>query len=289
MSVLSSTRFWHRLSHDRYADRLPHRAIAGDFRPGAQTSGSARPRGLPRASWHDTIGIAWPGVVAAARAEAKRIGAKLLIVDTVGQFAGVRGDAENNAGVAHEAMAPLQEAAAADGLAVVVLRHDRKSGGDVGDSGRGSSAFSGAVDVVLQLSRPEGQSRPGVRVLKSLSRFDETPETLVIELMDAGYVALGDAEAVATQEARAAVLRVAPDNEGAALKEADLLAAAGVKRTVGQEVLRGHLAAELMMRIGGGKRGDPYRYWRPGTASESQAEKLSAATPILQGGRKKRH
>jgi hypothetical protein len=87
-------------------------------------------------------------------------------------------------------MAPLQEAAAGDGLAVVVLRHDRKSGGDVGDSGRGSSAFSGAVDVVLQLSRPEGQSRPGVRALKSLSRFDETPETLVIELTEAGYVAL---------------------------------------------------------------------------------------------------
>jgi hypothetical protein len=231
--------------------------------------------------WHETIGVAWPEIVAAARAEAKRIGAKLLIVDTVGQFSGVRGDAENNAGAAHEAMAPLQEAAAADGLAVVVLRHDRKSGGDVGDSGRGSSAFSGAVDVVLQLSRPEGQSRPGVRVLKSLSRFDETPETLVIELTDSGYVALGDAEAVATQEARGAVLKAAPDNEGAALKEADLLAAAGVKRTVGQEVLREHLAAGLMVRIGGGKRGDPYRYWHPAPGSEGQSVILSAAAPVV--------
>jgi hypothetical protein len=231
--------------------------------------------------WHDTIGVPWPEIVAAARAEAKRIGAKLLIVDTVGQFSGVRGDAENNAGTAHEAMAPLQEAAAADSLAVVVLRHDRKSGGDVGDSGRGSSAFSGAVDVVLQLSRPEGQSRPGVRVLKSLSRFDETPETLVIELTEAGYVALGDAEAVATQEARTAVLKAAPDNEGAALKEAELIAAAGVKRTVGQEVLREHLAAGLMVRIGGGKRGDPYRYWRPATGAEGQAKILSAAAPVV--------
>jgi hypothetical protein len=231
--------------------------------------------------WHDTIGVSWPEIVAAARAEARRIGARLLIVDTVGQFSGVRGDAENNAGAAHEAMAPLQEASSADGLAVVVLRHDRKSGGDVGDSGRGSSAFSGAVDVVLQLSRPEGQSRPGVRVLKSLSRFDETPEILVIELTDAGYVALGDAEAVATQEARLAALKAAPDNEGAALKETDLLAAAGVKRTVGQEVLREHLAAGLMVRIGGGKRGDPYRYWRPAPGTEGQGKILSAADRVV--------
>jgi hypothetical protein len=77
------------------------------------------------------------------------------------------------------------------------------------------------------------------------------------------------------------VLKAAPDNEGAALKEADLLAAAGVKRTVGQEVLREHQAAGLMLRIGGGKRGDPYRYWHPETDSEVQAEILSAAAPVV--------
>lgn len=52
-------------------------------------------------------------------------------------------------------MAPLQDAAHA-GLTVIVCRHERKGGGDVGDSGRGSSATWGDVDIILQLRRPEG-------------------------------------------------------------------------------------------------------------------------------------
>ena len=223
--------------------------------------------------WHETIGTPWPAVMRAARAEARRIGAGVLGIDTVGQFAGVRGDSENNAGAALEAMAPAQEAAAVDGLAVFLLRHERKGGGDVGDSGRGSSAFAGAVDVVLRLRRPEGAARPGVRVLESLSRFDQTPDTLVIELTESGYVALGDTEAVAAEEARAAVLMAAPANEDGAMREADLLSAADVKRTVGQGAIREHIDAGRLRRVGEGKRGDPFRYWRP-----ESAEKVSAGT-----------
>lgn len=48
------------------------------------------------------------------------------------------GDSENNAGDALAAMLPLQEAAG-NGIAVIVLRHDRKSGGLVGESARESS------------------------------------------------------------------------------------------------------------------------------------------------------
>lgn len=226
--------------------------------------------------WHEVAALDWPDVVRAARAEARRIGARLLVVDTLPQFAGIRGDAENNAGAALEAVAPLQEGAAADGLAVMILRHERKGGGDVGDSGRGSSAFAGAVDVVIQLRRAEGQGRPAVRVLNALSRFDQTPDTLVIELTESGYVALGDAEAVAAHEARTAVLDAAPASEADAIKEADLLAGADVKRTVGQDAVREHVAAGRLARVGEGKRGDPYRYWRP-----AEAEKLSAAPPVV--------
>jgi len=248
--------------------------------------------------WHEIVGRDWPAVVVAARLEAERVGARLIVVDTLPQFAGIKGDAENNAGAALEAVAPLQEAAAS-GLAVMILRHERKGGGEVGDSGRGSSAFAGAVDVVLQLRRAEGQGRPSVRVLNALSRFDQTPDTLVIELTEDGYVALGAAEAVAAQQARTTVLDAAPTCEADAITEADLVAAADVKRTVGQGAIREHLAAGRLARIGEGKRGDPYRYWRPGhgenvsagtagVAAESNgldselAGCLSAATPILE-------
>jgi hypothetical protein len=221
--------------------------------------------------WRDTIGARWSDVVRAARDEAKRFGAKLLVVDTLPQFAGVRGDAENNAGAALEAVAPLQEVAAVDGLAVIILRHERKGGGDVGDSGRGSSAFAGAVDVVLRLRRSEGAARPGIRVLDALSRFDQTPDTLVIELTDAGFVALGDTEAVAAEEARAAVLEAAPRSEEDAIREADLLLAAEVKRTVGQGAIREYLDAGRLCRTGEGKKGDPFRYWKPGDGEKGSA------------------
>ena len=62
---------------------------------------------------------------------------------------------ENDAGEGGRVMVPLQDAAHA-GMAVIVCRHERKGGGDVGESGRGSSAIRGDVDVILQLRRPEG-------------------------------------------------------------------------------------------------------------------------------------
>lgn len=53
---------------------------------------------------------------------------------------------------------------AAGGRAVLLVRHDRKSGGDIGDSGRGSNALTGAVDIVLNLARMESpQARPELR------------------------------------------------------------------------------------------------------------------------------
>jgi AAA domain len=91
-------------------------------------------------AWTDTGTLSWPEVVTEAVAEAERRSAKVLVVDTLTRFAGIHGDGENNAGDADAASAPLLRAAA-NGLAVVSVRHERKAGGDVGDSGRGSSAF----------------------------------------------------------------------------------------------------------------------------------------------------
>lgn len=113
-----------------------------------------------------------------------------MVIDTLSQFAGLTGDRENNSGDALEAMQPLQHAVA-DGIGIMSVRHERKSGGDVGDSGRGSSAFAGAVDIVLSLRKPEGNAAKNRRLLQSLSRFSETPNDLLIELTENGYVAFG--------------------------------------------------------------------------------------------------
>lgn len=233
-------------------------------------------------SWKDTRRTNWPLVVALAAEKAKAERAVMLVVDTLPQFAGLTGDAENNAGAALGAMEPLQ-AVAADGLAVVVVRHDRKSGGDVGDSGRGSSAFGGAVDVVLSIRRVDGK-RPNARVIHALSRFPETPETAVVELRRADssapdeptegpdeYVLVGEETAIIAEITAAAVLEHLPAGEDEAITGTELAAAIGAtggKRTTLYEVL-GHLHDQGQLgRNGAGKKGDPFRWWiRPENSS----------------------
>ena len=124
----------------------------------------------------DARGQPWPDLVAASVAECERIGAQMLIVDTLPQFAGLKAEAENDSGAALEAMAPLQ-AAAERGLAVLLTRHDRKGGGEVGESARGSTAWTGAVDTVINLTRDAG--RATVRKMATISRFDAAPEELM--------------------------------------------------------------------------------------------------------------
>jgi DnaB-like helicase N terminal domain/AAA domain len=212
--------------------------------------------------FYDTRGMGWPEVAAAAVTECKRIGASLLVVDTLGQFAGLTGDKENNSGDALEAIRPLQEAAS-EGIGVVVIRHERKSGGEVGDSGRGSSAFAGAVDIVISLRRPGGNSPKNRRLMQSLSRFHETPADLLIELTDEGYTALGEPGETAVKDAKDAILAVAPQTETEALALKELVSAAKVSRQTAQRALDELVREGMLGRVGKGKRGDPFRYFRP--------------------------
>jgi hypothetical protein len=241
--------------------------------------------------WHETMGVPWPEVARAATDKALEFGAELLVIDTLGQFAGIRGDAENSAGAAHEAMEPVQEAAAR-GLAVVLTRHERKGGGEVGESGRGSSAFGGAVDIILSIRRADGNVRPTVRVIESLSRFDETPDKLVIELFNGSYRSLGDATAFAEEEARAAILDVLPAQHENALTTNELLdklKEQDVKRTAAQNALVELLQRGSVTRIGGGRKGNPYRHFlsaetpAPSGRKNTQRSAVSKETPIRDG------
>lgn len=231
-------------------------------------------------SYHRTIGVKWPEVVGVAVTECERRRAEVLVVDTLPQWAGLRGDAENAAGDALEAIRPLQQAASVHGLAVLALRHSRKSGGEIGDDGRGSSAFAGAVDVLLSLRRREGNAEPSVRILHALSRFEQTPETLALRLTDKGYVALGSEAALGLAIAKREILEAAPRIEELALTVDELIAKAAVRRTTGQEAIAVLADVRALLRTGEGKKGSPFRYYAPGAS-----EMLSAGTTHI--GRQK--
>lgn len=234
-------------------------------------------------AWHQAARIPWPSVVAAVVEHCRRVGARLLIVDTLGQFAGISGDSENEAGAALAAMRPLQEAAAA-GIGVALGRHARKSGGEVGDDGRGSSAFSGAADIVLSLRRAEGNGDPRVRVLHGLSRFTATPGSLAVRLGEDGiYLPLGDETTLALIEGRRRVLDALPADADQAHTLDELVKASGTRRSTAQEAVAALLAEETVVRLGAGKKGDPYRYHVP-----AEAKKLSAETTSLAAAERNR-
>lgn len=210
----------------------------------------------------DVAGMAWTDLVARVVADARRDGYGLLVVDTFAKLSGLRD--ENDAGAGAGAMSPLQDAAHA-GMAVVLARHDRKGAGEVGESGRGSSAISGDVDIILALRRPEGNQPSNRRVIESLSRFSETPEKVVIELTTEGYVLLGESEAVALADAIrfvSGLLGVENERNPFGWSVEELLAEAdgGIDRSAMRRALRElEYRAEIVVN-GRGVKGDPKRY-----------------------------
>jgi RecA-family ATPase len=215
----------------------------------------------------DVLHLSWPDIVRLAVDYAKECKAGLLIVDVLTTWARIEGDGENSAGAAQEAMRPLKEAASS-GLTVVYARHDRKSGGEVGQSGRGSSQFGGDADQLLLLKRPEGNTRPTVRVLEAVGRFDETPDSLMIELdPNAGeYKSLGDSGAFVEREAMEVVVEILPTKAETALSTDQVVDRAGehgCKRSAVINALNKLSAAEVIVRVGKGRKGSPRLYYKP--------------------------
>ena len=213
------------------------------------------------ACFHEMLSVPWETKVRLATQECLDWGADILVVDTISQFAQLPGDGENTAGAVLKMYEPLQRAAA-QGLAVIVVRHERKSGGDAAVSGRGSSAFTGAADIVISIRRAEGHARPSVRQLTAISRYEETPEALTIDRRKGRY-RITDGAAVAEEEAENGILAYAPQGEANAVTEEKLLKDAGVKRTIGQKAIKKLVDSGHLQRSGRGAKGNPYRYWMP--------------------------
>jgi DNA polymerase-1 len=228
------------------------------------------------ATYIDTMATDWAEVVNATYEEMQRCGAKVLIVDTLPQFARLKGDAENSSGSALEAIQPLQQLAAL-GIAILVVRHDRKAGGDIGDSARGSSAFGGAVDIILSLRRPEGNVPSTLRVVHGIGRFDDLPDKLVIDYQDGRYISLGTEDQVNKRRAANVILDILPEEEEQAkpislIKEDPRVKEAGAGTTLVTQVLNELVTSQQIFRKGEGVKGKPHLYWKPSADSGPDQE-----------------
>lgn len=221
-------------------------------------------------SFNVVIGLEWPGIAKAVADKCREVSAVLLVVDTLSSFCGLDGDSENDSGAAVMAMQPMLEIAAL-GVAVLTVRHERKSGGEIGDAGRGSSAFGGAADTLLALRRPQGNGRPTIRKIECVSRFDGLPSEALYEYVEGHYQYLGTESEISEREAETVILASAPECEEKAKALDDLLDGSDVARTTAQRVAKRLIADGKLTLIGRGKKGNPFRYFLTEKVSAQKA------------------
>jgi hypothetical protein len=201
----------------------------------------------------DFVGSSWEEICAVIREEVRRWSIGLIAIDTLTDWAHMEN--ENDAAEALSVTRPLRAIAEETGAAVLTIRHTGKgqrNDGKVVDSGRGSSAFAGVADTLCVLGGVPGQGHPNRRQLRFVSRKENVPASMIIELKAGQYVALGDAPNVEYRLARDFVVEHLPNCEDAAITEKEILAACNglfSRRTL-QRVLNGEHGVGGLLRDG---------------------------------------
>ena len=198
-------------------------------------------------------------------------GVSLAVIDPLAAF--FPGKSENDAVAMLDALAPLQRLAVR-GLSVLALHHPAKQDNGDGPSGRGSGALLACADILIEMRwyrRPPAADRR--RRLLALSRFDETPRELVIELNTDGtdYLSRGSfADEEFTTHWRLlegllgpAERKLSRDEILAGWPAEDRPDAITLYRWLRRAVEEG-----LLRQDGLGKSKNPFRYWLP--ASEER-------------------
>ncbi len=211
------------------------------------------------------------GLIGKATQQALAVGATLIVVDTLTFWGNLPPDAEKDAGAIQAVLDGLQEAAA-QGIAVLVIHHTRKSGGDDTLAVRGSSALAAGVDIVVELTRHGGEGHGRRRILKGFSRYEQTPVTLTIELRDNTYASLGAPGEQAAQR-RDVIFGVLP-KKSPGLAQAEIVERTGIPQQRVADVLATLVSAGTAVRLGQGRRGDAFRFHRA-QDMDSTAARLS--------------
>lgn len=177
---------------------------------------------------------------------------KAVILDTLPCFWSVANE-NDNAEVIRE-VSPLLELARETGAVVILLHHERKSGGEDGRSIRGGSALFAIVDQALTLDRRQGGEKTH-RVLRTLGRYDETPAELVLDLVGDEYRKLGVPQDL---DRRAKEEKVWSSLSEEGLDVPTVAQKAGLTESETRKLLEA--MGDRIIREGKGRKGDPYTY-----------------------------
>lgn len=203
--------------------------------------------------------LTWAEIVLQVGIHAKESNAEVVIFDTLTRWARIPADKENDAGTAALAMTPLESLRDA-GLAVLAVFHDRKSGGEVADSMRGSSAFGGSADVLLNLSNPGTNKHDNRRQLKSVGRFDD-PGDWTIDLINGEYVVTSEEGSLKIERMNAKEMILAYLEAAQPLTADALIAQMNQPRMTVRRACEELLKERRIRSTGKGVKGDPKCYW----------------------------
>ncbi len=204
---------------------------------------------------YDLIGMDWVGRARLIGQQAVACNAGLIVTDTFSRIALVK--EENDAGEMQAAVDVLQNFTPREAT-LNLCQHERKSGGDIEDAGRGTSALGGCADVLLRISRiGGGQDRR--RDIQTLSRpWTAFEEAQRIELHEDGfYRLLGSASGSTGRDLEQQISVLWP---GTHLTLEEIIERTGASRSNVQRALDNLIKDGIVCATGEGKRGDPKRY-----------------------------
>lgn len=212
--------------------------------------------------WVNAHEMSWAEAAKKASQDALSLRARLLVVDTLPHWAKFRGEDENRSGAALEAVQPLIVLAAND-VGVIFVRHSarERAGFGAGQAGRGSTAFAGSVDLLLDIWKPESTKDDNIRIITSLGRFEETPSGIAVQFDKNTYTYKAvDKPKRPHPGLKEKILELLPKDEEGALTVAEIEEELGAGESTIYRILNASVREGESKKLGGGK-GDPARYF----------------------------
>jgi len=160
------------------------------------------------------------------------------------------------------AVSPLLDLAHDDslGVAIGLIVHERKSGGEDGRGIRGGSSLFGLVDQAIILDRRPGEVS-NKRLLKTLGRYEDSPKEIIIELVGDDYSVLGTPEQEGFTQAVSKVRDALAAKPGKTIEPMDVKTLAA-ETGLTQKMVRRALESmgEEIKESGAGVKNDPHTY-----------------------------
>lgn len=220
--------------------------------------------------------VQWVQMVTAIVAAVERHRFDVVVIDTLSKIWPVR--EENDAGQVEDALMPLWAITNA-GAGLLLVHHNRKSGGKDFTGSRGSGGLPAFAETIMEFAPLTEDRKDRKRLLNSGGRYRETPTKWLVELTPSGYVAHGDPDEMTPDQKAAAgvgdrakaegwqgaVLAMLPNDEWDAMTKDYIHAKLRERGTPIRNAdlvqwLADRAGAGDVVRVGKGSKGDPYRW-----------------------------